>query len=146
MNRKIKDYLTVDTLGKSGIELVVKVYDGAISNLREAAESYKKDDSGAGYDCLEKGKKFIVHLYSTLDEAKGGDIADKLARLYAFVIENINRAQATKELSLIEDSVVILNNIREGWVKLAERIKPEGELSDGQPAREQPPQSISMSI
>ena len=120
MKNKLKSYQTVDTLGKSSAELVVKVYDGAISDLNSALEHYQKDKIPQGYEALERAKKFIVHLYTTLDADKGGDIAAKLSQLYAFVIEQLNIAQTMRNLSAIEDSIVILSNLREGWMQLAE--------------------------
>nr|MBN2276228.1 flagellar protein FliS [candidate division Zixibacteria bacterium] len=123
MQKGLQNYKAVDTLGKSAPELVVKVYDGAIGNLREAVACYRENEFDAAQGKMEKAKKFVVHLYTTLDEEKGGEIARNLSRLYAFVIEQINFVEATKELSLIEDSIIVLNNIREGWVQLAEEYK-----------------------
>lgn len=145
MDAGIKNYLTVDTLGKSKLELVVRVYDGAVQNLQMALDAYGQEKWQIGYDYLEKAKKFMVHLYTTLDEEKGGDIANKLAQLYAFIIEQINFVQATKELSKIEDSKTALNNIREAWVQLAEKEKNRGGNSKKNPHQDRPTKGISYS-
>jgi flagellar protein FliS len=123
MNEKLQNYQAADILGKSGPELVVKVYDGAIGSMNGAIENYNAQDFESGYEAMEKAKKFIIHLYTTLDKDRGGDIAENLAKLYAFIVEQINFVQATKDLSKIADSVQILQNIREGWVQLAQDVK-----------------------
>lgn len=148
MNNKLQDYQVVDTLGKSVPELIVKVYNGAIGSLRQAADYYKDEDFQLGYEKMERAKKFIVHLYTTLDEEKGGDIAKNLSKLYAFIIEQINFVQATKDVSLIEDCVTVLNNIREGWVQLAENLKNKGtdEQPEEQPHSKLPAKSVSISV
>ena len=74
---------------------------------------------------MEKAKKFLVHLYTTLDEEKGGDIAQNLSRLYAYLIERVNFIEATKDIKTIEECKGILQNIREGWVGLAHQKKSE---------------------
>jgi flagellar secretion chaperone FliS len=121
MENKLRNYQAGDTLGRSGVELVVKVYDGALNCLRRARENYSNENRPAGYDNLEQAKKFIVHLYTTLDEKNGGEIAYKLGRLYVFVIEKLNTVQATGDVNLIDDSIEIIGNLLEGWSELAGR-------------------------
>jgi flagellar protein FliS len=146
MNEKLQNYQAADILGKSGPELVVKVYDGAIGSMNNAVENYKAQDYESGYEAMEKAKKFIVHLYTTLDKDRGGDIAENLAKLYAFIVEQINFVQATKDLTKITDSVQILQNIREGWVQLAQDVKGKNDLV-GESGREAANvKNISMSI
>ena len=140
------DYQAADTLGRSSVELVVKIYDGAISHLKRAADAYEKQEMQNGYELIEKAKRFIVHLYTTLDEEKGQEIARNLSQLYAYVIENLNIVQATKDLSLINDSVKILNNVREGWVQLAKQVR-QSEIDEGVVDSEsEPPRGVSFSI
>ena len=146
MNNNLKKYQAADTLGRKSVELVVKVYDGAISNLRQAAEAYKRGQTRDGYELIEKAKKFIVHLYTTLDEEKGQDIAKKLSQLYAYIIEKLNIVQATKDLTLIEEAVTILGNVREGWEQLAGQIKQTTVNAEAAQDVERPARGVSLSI
>jgi len=147
VNNKLRSYQTVDTLGKSQMELVIKVYDGAIANLKQARQLYLDGNLQAGYDTLQKARKFVVHLYTTLDEEKGGDIAVKLGQLYTFIIEQINIVQATKNITGIDDSIIIMNNIREGWVQLAENLKKDKQPAGNNDVNpEQSAKSFSMSV
>ena len=136
----------MDTLGKSNVELVVKVYDGAIVNIRNAIDHYKESKNSQGYEFLEKAKKFIVHLYTTLDEDKGGEIAKYLGELYAFLIEQINFAQSTGDCSKLNDSIIVLGNIREAWVELAEKAKEDKSFYDKNPHDKKTGESIKISI
>lgn len=146
MQSKIKEYTTVSTLGKSGVELVVMVYDGALKHLRLAADHYQRKENNRGFEAMQKVRTFIVHLYTTLDMEKGGDISANLSKLYAFVIEQIDLIQATKDAVQIEKVTGILNNLREGWLQLAEQTKsPAGSnAADGTARR--PSRSLSVSI
>ncbi len=123
MNQKLQNYQATDTLGKSVPELIIKVYDGAIYNFAKAIEFYKAGNSQDGFESMEKAKRFVVHLYTTLDKEKGGEIAENLSRLYAYIVERINFAEATKDITTIEDSILILNNVKEGWAELVKETK-----------------------
>ncbi|UCD63409.1 MAG: flagellar protein FliS [Candidatus Zixiibacteriota bacterium] len=129
MSDEMNAYQKTAILGKSQVELVIKVYDGAIAAFKEGVEAYREGDNGRGYERLEKAKRFVTHLYTTLDEEKGGEIAKRLSRLYAFVINQSNVAQATKDLNQIDDNISILENLRLGWVGLKEQQEREKEAA-----------------
>lgn len=120
MDAKVKAYQTSDTLGKSQLELVIKVYDGAISAYKQASTSIQNNELEKSREELEKAKKFVTHLFTTLDMEKGGDIAQQLSQLYAFVINQTNIIEATKDLKEIDDIINVLDNLRQGWVELHE--------------------------
>jgi flagellar protein FliS len=113
--KSLSAYRTADTLGSSPIELILKVYDGAISELESVSKSYQSQDAESGYRHLQKCRKFVTHLYTTLDLNAGGEVAQNLGRLYAFILGQLDVIAATKELALIVDNISILDNLRSGW-------------------------------
>lgn len=121
MDEKIKAYQTSETLGKSQLDLIIQVYDGAINAFRTAQEAFEADRFQEGKEELEKAKKFVTHLYTTLDMEKGGAIADQLSKLYAFVLNQTNVIEATKDLKAIDDNILIMDNLRQGWVDLKDQ-------------------------
>lgn len=121
MDRRLNTYRTAETEGKSQLDLVIQVYDGAIAAFKSAAEHYREKENDRGYEQLERARRFVTHLYTTLDAEKGGDISEQLARLYAYVINNVNVLEATKDLDFIDDNVTILSNLRDGWIGLREQ-------------------------
>lgn len=121
MNDNVAAYRKTGTLGNSQLDLIIQVYDGAISNMNAAAQAYRNEDDSAGRESLEKAKKFVTHLYTTLDSEKGGDIAEQLGKMYAFVINEINVIEGTKDLQKIDDNMTVLKNLRLGWVGLKEQ-------------------------
>jgi flagellar protein FliS len=95
MDDKLAAYRKADTLSKSQIDLILQVYDGAIAALKAAAVSYRNGDMQAGYEQLQRAKRFVTHLYTTLDPEAGGTVAENLGKLYAFVINQTNIAAAS---------------------------------------------------
>ena len=123
MDTKLESYRTTDTLGKSPVDLVLKVYDGAILAFNEAHNHFQNDKSQDGYDELQKARKFVTHLYTTLDMKKGGDIAQNLGKLYTLILTQTDIAQSTKDLELIKTNIALLSNLRDGWIGLKEQQK-----------------------
>lgn len=118
MKDKVNSYQKVDTLGKSQLELIIKVYDGALAEFKKAKTAINDQKNDEGVKFLEKGQKFVTHLYTTLDMEKGGDISLQLSKLYVFILNQINIITATKDISQIDDIIHILENLREGWSSL----------------------------
>jgi len=121
MDESLKTYLTVNTEGKTQVELVLQVYDGAIKEYLKAIEHLKQEEHTKARDTLDKAKKFIVHLYTTLDPENGGEVAENLGKLYTFAICQTEVATATKDIQIVDDIVNILGNLRDGWKELAEK-------------------------
>lgn len=121
--RGIGSYQKTETLGKSPLELLLMVYAGAEQSLREAAELFESADRAAGREKLARAEKFVVHLYTTLDPERGGEVARNLAALYVFVIEQIKIASATGDVTIIKNLRAIIENVRSGWRELSETEK-----------------------
>jgi flagellar protein FliS len=118
-------YRIQDTHGKSQLDLIIQIYDGAIAAYRAAAECYRREDYEAGYQQIEKGKNFVVHLYTTLDSDQGGQVAENLSKLYSFVVAQTSVVEATKDLSEIDDIITVLTNLRDGWSALRQQESKE---------------------
>jgi len=140
MDGKLNTYQQIETSSKSQLDLILKVYDGTINAFKDASEHYKKEEFNEGYEELEKSRKFLTHLYTTLDMDKGGEVADNLGQLYVYMINQVNVCEATKEIKLINENIDILNNLRSGWKSLKDdelnnkikQIKTEQGVNPGQ--------------
>lgn len=121
MQEKVNLYQKVNTLGNSQLNLIIQVYDGAISSFKKAADAFGQDDMAAGREHLEKAKRFVTHLYTTLDMEKGQEISEKLSKLYAFIINQTIIVEATKDIKQLDDNIAILNNLRLGWIGLKQQ-------------------------
>ncbi|MBD3332504.1 hypothetical protein GF356_06615 [candidate division GN15 bacterium] len=132
MNNKIGSYKSAETIGKSQIDLILKVYDGTVASLTSAREAYANDQFADGREHMEKTKRFVTHLYTTLNMDKGGEVAENLSKLYSYVISQTYVIQATKDVELIDDMITIMENLRSGWRGLKEQ-QAEGEIPESMP-------------
>ncbi len=115
MNRGIGSYQKTETLGKSPVELLLMVYGGAILALSEAEVAFLQGNRELGREKIDRARKFVTHLYTTLDNERGGEIAEQLGHLYVFLIERMQVAQASGDGEALVDLREILENLRSGW-------------------------------
>ncbi len=66
-------------------------------------------------------RPLIASLHTKLNPEAGGEIAEDLGKLYAFIINQTNMAEATKDLSVIDDNISILDNVRLGWLEFKQQ-------------------------
>ncbi|MCK5127169.1 MAG: flagellar export chaperone FliS [candidate division Zixibacteria bacterium] len=140
----IKGYDTYkqnNTMGMSQLELILTVYRGTIRLLKQAKADFEEEKYAEGRTSCDKARKCIVHLYTTLDMEKGEDIAEKLGQLYAFMIEQVDMAVASKSLDLIDTVIGLLSTIKEGW----EGLNEQGIEKSTPAVRSNQPDSYSVS-
>lgn len=133
MENGLNAYNRTDTMGKSQLDLILQVYDGAIKTYHQAAENYRTGETEAGYTSLEKAQRFVTHLFTTLDHKKGGEVAENLGRMYAYIINETEGIKGTKDIKKLEDIVKMLTNIRSGWAGLKDNNTSSQPTSEEEP-------------
>ena len=99
--------------------LVVLLYEGAIKFLRQAvAEMQRQDDARKGQFIL-RATEIIDELDCSLDMESGGEIAQSLRSLYAFMRRHLCEANTRKDPQRIEDVIRLLEDLLEGWRAVA---------------------------
>lgn len=114
-------YKSAEILGRSQIDLILTVYDGALQGLNEVEKKFTAKKPKDASTELEMVRKCVTHLYTTLDMEKGEEISEQLAALYVFILNKLDEIESTKDLVAIEAITKILKNLREGWAELKEQ-------------------------
>ena len=124
--------VTICNDGKKAIELCQnKKFDLIITDLmmpganglEVLTESRKIDPDSlvvliTGFASLEKAQRFVTHLFTTLDHENGGEVAQNLSRMYAYIINETEGVKGTKDTEKLNAIIKILGNIRAGWAGL----------------------------
>ncbi|MEE9441124.1 MAG: flagellar export chaperone FliS [candidate division Zixibacteria bacterium] len=113
-------YRETSTMGMSQLDLVLTVYRGTIGFLNQAKTEFELKNYTEGRTACDKARKCLVHLYTTLDMEKGGEIAEYLGKIYAHIIEQLDIAVADKSPKYFEDMISHLMTIKEAWDGLKE--------------------------
>lgn len=108
------------------LELVVKLYDAAITNIVKARESSARGDLRAKRDAVSKALAVISELQSALDMKTGGEIAVSLDALYAYISGRILDFNGKRDLASLDEAHRLLVTLREGWQQIATKPGPQG--------------------
>lgn len=115
MNNNLATYQQMHISGLNQKDLIVSLYNGAIKFIEQGREYMAKKDVPATHENLSRARNIFIHLLSTLDMEKGGEIAAKLSSLYAFFIEKITIANVTKNRQDLDDILPLVKDIKASW-------------------------------
>ncbi len=105
-------------LSASPTRLVVITYDAAIGSLQSAMEMIDKGDVEGRWKAVECATEMISELYMTLDHDQGGEIAQNLGALYAFILARLPRINFYNDKQTAADAISWLKNLRDSWNQL----------------------------
>ncbi|MEW5874833.1 MAG: flagellar export chaperone FliS, partial [Candidatus Zixiibacteriota bacterium] len=119
MNKdRLAEYQRSRVLNMSQIELVVMLYQGAIRFLNEAITLIGEERYDKSWQKFDRARRIVMHLCATLNP-EAGDLTNKFAAIYAFVIEQISVANARRDVALARNCIDILTTLKSGWEELA---------------------------
>jgi len=101
------------------LELVVKLYDGAIANVVKARDAMARGDLVAKRDGISRALAIVAELQSSLDVAKGGQIATSLDALYAYVTSRLVESNVRKDPRALDEVHKLLVPLRDAWQQIA---------------------------
>ncbi|MDA8306294.1 MAG: flagellar export chaperone FliS [Deltaproteobacteria bacterium] len=97
------------------LQLIILCYDGAINDLRQAKELHERHEMNDAYQRIRHAQDIITELLVGLDYERGGSIAGNLNRIYNFVLRQLIGINSRKDVSIYDDLVKILSDLRDGW-------------------------------
>jgi flagellar secretion chaperone FliS len=107
-------------------QLVIMLYDGAIKFLNESIgflDNYKTYDQANAK--IVRVQEIISELMISLDMEKGGEIAQNLFNLYAFMKQQLLDANIKKEPAPIKQVIKMLNELSQAWKNMKNDSKPD---------------------
>ena len=111
-------YRERDILTASPAQLVVLVYDHALSNLMRARTAYEKGLEAPRLEALHKVRETIMELVVTLDDERGGDIARNLRSLYAFILTELAGAGVHFDVARMDRITKIVAELRDAFATI----------------------------
>lgn len=106
-------------LSASPHQLVVLLFDGALSAMKKAAILIEQGDIPGKGQAINKAINIISNgLQSGLNHEVGGDLVANLDSLYDYMIRRLLQANLNNDLNAINEVVELLNNIAEAWKEI----------------------------
>ena len=112
-------YATTQISTASSVQVVVLLYDGAISSMKLAQEGIVALNFQDKARFLDRALRVIGELSASLNMEEGGIVAKDLQRLYEYIQYELTQANLKNEPSRLEMPIRCLSAIREAWQELA---------------------------
>jgi flagellar protein FliS len=99
------------------VELVIKLYDGAIRFINQAKKGLETKNIPLADDSFRRAQDIIDELNVTLN-MDAGEIAVNLRNLYLFIRQMLVEANVRKDGKHLDDILQLLVTLRSGWSEL----------------------------
>lgn len=102
--------------GATPHKLILMLYDGLLRQLRLGRAHMQKGDLGAKAACLSKAISIIDQgLRASLNDEKGGEIAQRLRALYDYSERQLVHANARNDVAVIDEVIALFEPLRAAW-------------------------------
>jgi len=108
-------YLESRILSAEPVELICLLYQGAISEVREARRHLQEKNIRARSKSISKVHDILSELATVLDHKQGGEIAKNLAQLYDYMMRRIIEANFKQIDGPLVEVLGLLATLKEGW-------------------------------
>ncbi len=106
-------------------QLVLMLFDGALRFMSAALHGFEQEDFSLRIDLVNtnaiKAQKIIRELQCSLDLQGGGEFAQRMYALYDFMIDQLLKANISKDPAPMRIAQDILGQIRDAWSQMLEQ-------------------------
>lgn len=116
-NKYIKQYQTSNITTATPEKLMILLFDGAIQFLMKAKKAIEEKNYKERSENIDGARKIIRELMRTIDLENGNDVSKQLFKLYNRMAMNLIKANVQRNISLVDEVINDLSNIRWGFQK-----------------------------
>ncbi len=124
-----QQYVTTQVGTADRLQLVIMLYDGAISFLGQARERMMAQDAAGKGLLIGRALDIIAELNASLNFQAGQELATNLFHLYNFMTSHLTKANLNWDFTALEEVLAMLQQLRETWAEVAHRAR-RGELEE----------------
>lgn len=117
-SKNLNAYKATQILTADPGKIILMLYDAAIVFLEQAAAYAQERAFEARARKIAKANDIILELLASLDFEAGGEIARNLCDIYAFLVQELLKADAENNHELILKCRQVLVTLNEGWVAI----------------------------
>lgn len=107
------------TVGATGVELIVALYDGALRGLYRARQCTLEDDQHGRRIAVKKVVDILMYLQARLRPDVGGSAAVALSDFYAAMFTMVLEASHIASVEAFDEVISCVRNVREAWAIVA---------------------------
>lgn len=99
-------------------KLILMLYQGGIKFLRLAVKCIENKDWEGANNYLQRARKIIKELMSSLDFEKGDDIAEDLFSIYEYMNHELIQANIHKDIKSIKFVEKLMQKLLSSWQQI----------------------------
>jgi flagellar protein FliS len=122
----LEGYSTTTTAvhGKSPLQVVVMLYDNALTSMRAGKVAIVVGDGIRRDTQIERSEQILNALMNCLD-VRSGDMAVDLRTLYCYVLNELSEAKGDVTTTRLERCELVMKDLRKVWLELEASITPD---------------------
>jgi flagellar protein FliS len=125
-----QSYREAAVRGASPIQLVVRLYEQMIQDMRQAAIAIEQNDIERRSVRIKHVLLVMAHLQSTLDIDRGGKVAHDLNNFYDALRRNVVWVQFHPSERAAAQVITDLLAVREAWIQVESAENPSATVAD----------------
>lgn len=106
-------------MSASPARLVFMLYERAITSLNEAIAAIDAGQIEARWRANKRATEIVLHMWSTLDVEKGGEIAANLDRLFSYIMRRLPEVDLRNDRNTATEVIQLLTPLRDAWRDLS---------------------------
>jgi flagellar protein FliS len=109
-------------------KLILMVYDAAARFCKDARTAMSRGDLSSKGQSIQKAYDAISELRKSLNIEAGGEVAEGLNKLYAFLGHQLTLANLNNDTEIMDSVITVLTDLRGTWAQAFEKIETEEEV------------------
>ncbi len=102
-------------------KLILMVYDAAARFCKEARTAMTRGDVHNKSHSIQRAYDAIAELRKSLNMEKGGEVAEGLNKLYAFLGHQLTIANLNNDTEVMDSVITVLTDLRGTWAEAFEK-------------------------
>jgi flagellar protein FliS len=118
-------YLESRILSADPVELVSLLYQACTSHVRDARHHLAEGDILARSQSITRASEILLELSSSLDHQRGGEISQRLASLYDYMVNRLFEANLRQSDGPLAETLGLLATLSEAWEGVGKSLQSE---------------------
>jgi flagellar biosynthetic protein FliS len=111
----IEDYKKSSNHVASNEQLVLRVYEKAITVMWTAREKMLEEDGSGFLTDLHLARQLFTELVSCLSDEEGPEMTAQLRQLYIFVLRELSASGFERSVERLENAIAVAEQLYEGF-------------------------------
>lgn len=127
-------------------KLILMMYEGAIRNVTQALACLEKKNVAGKSVHISKTVSIINELSMALNMKKGGEVAEKLERLYQHLMRQLTLANIKAEPKILLSTLKVLTTLQSGWEEIVRKTPAPTQNPSQAQTISTPPLALSQPV